>query len=85
MPRARAAPRRRSVTIALRARAQARGAHRVVELLAVLGAVDRLVGRADQLDAEPLERAVLVQRLGEVERGLAAERRQQRVRAARAR
>ena len=34
---------------------------------------------ADQLDAEALERAVLVQRHRQVERGLAAERRQQRV------
>ncbi len=58
---------------------QARRLHRGVEQLAVLGAVDRVVVRADQLDAEALERAVLVQRLGEVERGLAAERRQQRV------
>ena len=49
------------------------------EQLAVLGAADRVVVRADELDAEALERAVLVQRLGEVQRGLAAERRQQRV------
>ena len=53
--------------------------HRRAELVAVLGAADRVVVRADQLDAVLLERAVLVQRLGEVQRGLAAERRQQRV------
>ena len=53
--------------------------HRRAEGLAVLGAVDRLVVGADQLDAEALQRAVVVQRLGEVERRLAAERRQQRV------
>ena len=74
-------PRRRSVAIVLRAVRRPAVVHRRVELLAVLGAADRLVGRADQLDAELVERAVLVQRLGEVERGLAAERRQQRVRA----
>ena len=49
------------------------------ERLAVLGAVDRVVVGADQLDAEPLEGAVVVQRLGQVQRRLAAERRQQRV------
>ena len=41
--------------------------------------MDRVVVGADQLDAEALEGAVVVQRLGEVERRLAAERRQQRV------
>ena len=35
----------------------------VAEQLAVLGAADRVVVGADQLDAEALERAVLVQRL----------------------
>ena len=55
------------------------GVHRLAEQVAVLGAGDRVVVRADELDAEALERAVLVQRLGEVQRGLAAERRQQRV------
>ena len=59
--------------------AQAGGLHRRVEQLAVLGAVDRVVVRADQLDAEALERPVLGEVLGEVERGLAAQRRQQRV------
>ena len=53
--------------------------HRLAEQLAVLRAADRVVVDADQLDAEALERAVLVQRLGEVERGLAAERAEQRV------
>src|SRR6185437_6908939 len=47
--------------------------HRVAEALAVLGPVDGVVVGADQLHAEALERAVLVQRLGEVERGLAAQ------------
>ena len=60
-------------------RAQAGRLHRGVELLAVLGAVDRVVVRADQLDAVALERAVLVKALGEVEGRLPAERRQQRV------
>ena len=58
---------------------QPRRVHRLAEEVAVLGAGDRVVVGADQLDAEALERAVLVQRLGEVQRGLAAERRQQRV------
>ena len=53
--------------------------HRLAEQLAVLGAFDRVVVGADQLDAVALERAVLVQRLGQVERGLPAERREQRV------
>ena len=58
---------------------QARRLHRLAEQVAVLGARDRVVVGADQLDAEALERAVLGERLGEVERRLAAERRQQRV------
>jgi hypothetical protein len=41
--------------------------------------VDRVVVGADQLDAEALEGAIVVERLREVERGLAAERRQERV------
>ena len=41
--------------------------------------LDRVVVDADQLDAEALERAVLVERLREVERRLAAERAEQRV------
>jgi hypothetical protein len=55
--------------------------HRLAEEVAVLGAGDRVVVGADELDAEALERAVLVERLGEVQGRLAAERRQQRVRA----
>ena len=58
---------------------QARREHRLAEQVAVLAAVDRVVVGADQLDPVPLEHTVLVQRLGEVQRGLAAERRQQRV------
>ena len=50
------------------------------EQLAVLGAVDCVVGGADQLDAELIEQAGLGQQRGQVERGLAAQRRQQRVR-----
>ena len=53
--------------------------HRGLEPRAVLGGVDRLDARADQLDAEPVEHAGLVELDREVERGLAAERRQQRV------
>ena len=59
--------------------AQARLRHRHPEQLAVLGAGDRLVVGADQLHPAALQRAVVVQRLGEVQRGLPAERRQQRV------
>ena len=58
---------------------QARPLHRLPEGVAVLGPVDRLVVGADQLDAEALQRPVVVQRLREVQRGLPAERRQQRV------
>ncbi len=47
--------------------AQARARHRGPEQLAVLGAGDRLVVRADQLDAEALQRAVVVERLCEVQ------------------
>ena len=53
--------------------------HRRAEVLAVLGAVDRVVVGADQLDPEALQGAVVVQRHRQVERRLAAERRQQRV------
>ena len=42
--------------------AQAGGEHRLAEEVAVLGAADRVVAGADQLDAVALERAVLVQR-----------------------
>ena len=55
-------------------------AHGVAEELAVLGAADRVETGADQLDAERVEDAVLGQLAGEVERRLAAHRRQQRVR-----
>ena len=54
-------------------------AHRLGELLAVLGDPDGPLVGADQLDAVLLERAVALQRHGHVERGLAAHRRQQRV------
>ncbi len=60
--------------------AQPRLLHRRPEGLPVLGTMDRLVVGTDQLDPVLVERAVVVQRLGEVERGLSAERRQQRVR-----
>ena len=59
--------------------AQAGLLHRLAEGVAVLGPVDRVVVGADQLDAELLQGAVVVQGLGQVERGLAAERRQQRI------
>ena len=52
---------------------------RGLEELAVLGAGDRVDLRADQLDAELVEDARLVQLEREVERRLAAHRRQQRV------
>ncbi len=54
--------------------------HRLAELQAVLGHLDRRGIGADQLDPEPVERAVLVQRQRGVERGLPAHRRQDRVR-----
>ena len=53
--------------------------HRGLEARAVLGGVDRLDARADQLDAEPVEHAGVVELDGEVQRGLPAERRKQRV------
>ncbi len=55
------------------------GLHRLAELVAILGPVDGVVVGADQLDVEALERAVVVEALGQVERRLAAERRQQRI------
>ena len=51
----------------------------LLELLAVLAALDRLDGGADQLDAVLLEDAGLVERHRAVEGGLAAEGREQRV------
>ena len=53
--------------------------HRRLELVAVLRGADRLDARADELDAELLEHTRLVQLDGEVERGLPAERGEQRV------
>ena len=54
-------------------------AHRVLEQLAVFGHLDGLDRRADQLDAVLLERAGVGEIDGEVERGLAADGRQDRV------
>ncbi len=54
--------------------------HRLAEGLAVLGAADRLVVGSDQLHPAALEHLRLVERRGEVERRLAAEGGQQRVR-----
>ena len=51
---------------------QARLLHRDPEEVAILGALDRLVVGADQLDPVALEHAVLVESTGEVERGAAA-------------
>ncbi len=53
--------------------AQPRLGHRCAEQLAVLRAGDRLVVGADQLHSMALQRAIVVQRLGEVQRGLPAE------------
>ena len=66
----------------LRAR-QADARHRLLEQLAILGHLDRLDGRAEQLDAVLLEHARLARGHREVEAGLAAERRQDRARASR--
>jgi hypothetical protein len=62
--------------------ARARGAeadarHRRLELLAVLGLVDRFLGRADELDVELGEHALAREVERAVERGLPAHRRQQ--------
>ncbi len=59
--------------------AQADGLHRLAEEPAVLRAADRVEAGADQLDAELVEDAVLREAAGEVESGLAAERREERV------
>ena len=59
--------------------AQADRGHRLGEELAVLRPADGVVRRADQLDAELFEDAVLMQLRREVERRLASERRQERV------
>ena len=53
--------------------------HRLAELQPVLGLLDRLGVGADQLDPEPVERPVLVERQRGVERGLPAHRRKQRI------
>jgi hypothetical protein len=55
-------------------------AHRVLEQLAILGHFDCRDRRADQLDAVLLERAILCEIDCEIQRGLAADGRQQRVR-----
>ena len=54
--------------------------HLALEALAVFGEFDRLDRRPQQLDVVALEDAGFVEFDGEVEAGLAAERRQQRVR-----
>ena len=56
------------------------GEHRLAKQVAILRAADRLIVGANQLNAVALQRAVLMQRLGEVQRRLTAERREQRVR-----
>ena len=58
---------------------QAGGQHRLAETEPVLSATDRGDVGADQLDPEPVERARLVELDGQVECGLPAERREQRV------
>src|SRR5206468_3700772 len=60
---------------------QADALHRVAELLSVLGALNRLQAGADQLDLELGEDAALGELAREVQRRLAAHRRQKRVRA----
>ena len=54
--------------------------HELLEDLAVFALVDRLEVRADQLDVVLLEDAVVVQLDRRVQRGLAAEGRQDRIR-----
>ena len=54
--------------------------HLLLEELPILGGLDGVVVRADQLHAVALERAVLVERHGQVDAGLAADGRQDRVR-----
>ena len=60
-------------------------AHRVLELQPILGDLDRVNRRADELHAVPLEDAALAELHGEVERRLPAHRRQDARPAARAR
>jgi len=57
--------------------AKAGRGHGLPEQLTVLGAADRVVVGADQLEVQPLQGAVLVQGLGQVQGRLAAQRRQQ--------
>ncbi len=54
--------------------------HRVAEQQPVLGNLDRVDLRADQLDVVFLQRPPLVQRHREIERRLSAHRRQHRIR-----
>ena len=54
--------------------------HRLLEELAILALCDRLRVRADQLHAVPRERAVAIQLHCGVQRSLAAQRGQNRVR-----
>ena len=68
-----------AVTILDLGRPQAAALHRLAELLAVLGSLDHVERRADQLDPERVEQPVARERAREVQRGLAAHRRQQRV------
>ena len=68
-----------SATMPERGHASPMRAIACLEQLAVLGLLDRVDGRAEQLDAVLLEHAAPSQRHREVERGLAAERRQDRV------
>ena len=58
---------------------QARGGRGLAEDEAILGAADRVGVGADQLDAEPVEDAGVDELDGDVQRGLAAERRQESV------
>ncbi len=60
-------------------RAQADGGHRVLELQAVFGLLDRVLVGTDHLDLVLVEHAVLVQVEGAVQRGLATHGRQDRV------
>ena len=68
-----------AVRDARRRHAQADLGHRGLEPLAVLGGADRLDARADHLDVVRVEHTGFVERDREVETGLAAERREQRV------
>src|SRR5438552_1332719 len=60
-------------------RVEADFSHRQLELLAVLGLVDRLARGADHLDSEFFQNALASEVQGAVERRLPAHRRQQRV------